>query len=335
MGNNASRTQKYYNDILEKRKAGTLTGEALDPYEVFGLRKDFTWEELRDAYRQRAKLVHPDKGGTELLFQGVTDCFRQLAQEYRARNADRPHYDLKQESMRFAESQEAGRKAAKAAQGPETRAHPTRIARKGEDFNKKFNDMFEKNRLEDDDDHGYADMMAPSSKVREDITVAQHLKPIKANDAKFRDRFNSAFEEATAPAGTAVTKYVEPEVLALSRQLAYTEIGGGRPGEYTVSTMDAKNKGITYTDYKSAYTNPRLVDPRAVEQRRAYRNVDEFINDRDARTETALTEEELLYQQEKARREEEREEARKRRVQTQDARYQEHYDRVSSLMLRR
>lgn len=319
MGNTASRAK--YDSMLENQKAGGAPPD-LDPYEVFGLRKNFTWDELRDAYRQRAKLVHPDKGGSEALFQAVTDCFRKLAQEFRARNADRPHHELKQESARFAEAQR-------------TAAPPPLSGRDRTEFNAKFNAMFEKNRLEDEDDaHGYGSMMEASSKTREDIAPVAGLKPLKATDAGFRDRFHSAFDEATLPAGTAVAKYVEPEVLALSRQLAYTEIGGGRPSEYTLSTMDTKGRGMTYTDFKSAYTNTRLVDPRAVKERRAYRNVDEFINERDARTEAALTEEELAYQAAKAAEEEAREEARLQRTKAMDARYEEHFNRVSAMMLR-
>jgi len=315
MGNNASRNQ-YYAEIQRQAAAGALD---LDPYEVFGLGKKFTWDELRDAYRHRAKLVHPDKGGSEVLFNAVTECFRKLAEEYKARNADRPHHELKEESMRHHAAASA--------------APVGRLDRNAEDFNSRFNSMFDQNKMNDEADYGYGDMMASSTGKREDISVTQLLAPSKATDKRFADRFNAAFDEATLPTSTAVAN-VEPEVLSLSRQLAYTEIGGGRPSEYTKTLMDTNNRGMAYTDYKNAYANTRLVDPRAVEERRAYRNVDEFISDRDARTEEQLTDAEIMRQAAKKKEIEDREQARIRRVAEADARHQAHYDRVSSLMLR-
>ena len=40
-----------------------------DPYEILGLTKRFTLEELKHNYKRVAKRVHPDRGGNEKLFK--------------------------------------------------------------------------------------------------------------------------------------------------------------------------------------------------------------------------------------------------------------------------
>jgi len=97
MGNQqSSRTntyQQYYNSL--KNNEPIQLPSNITPYEILGLNKNFSWDELKDAYKRQAKLVHPDKGGTEQLFNLVTEAFKKLAYEYKLKEQDKQHYELK------------------------------------------------------------------------------------------------------------------------------------------------------------------------------------------------------------------------------------------------
>jgi curved DNA-binding protein CbpA len=320
MGNQSSKTQAYHAALLAAQQ-GQVDVSGLDPLEVLGIGKDFTWDELKEAFRQRAKLVHPDRGGSEALFNAVTECFRRLATEYKAREADRPHHELRADARAF---------SARQAEAP---LSITAEDLKGDKFNETFNKLFDSNKLGDDEDFGYGGQMAASSKTRDDISVPQFMQATKAKGDKFAKEFNKVFEEATLPATNEVVRYAEPDALPMARQVQFTEIGAGRPGDFTRAATDGS--GLPYSDYMAAYNNSRLVDPRAVQARREYRNVNDYTAARAARLEEGATTEELAYRAEREERERRREEERVRRAKERDNRHEQHFNQVSQLFLKR
>ena len=63
-------------------------------YDILGIGKDATPEEIHAAYRQRAKKTHPDAGGTEEAFQAVSKAHRILSDVLkRKRYDDTGHVD--------------------------------------------------------------------------------------------------------------------------------------------------------------------------------------------------------------------------------------------------
>ena len=102
--------------------------------------------------------------------------------------------------------------------------------------------------------------------------------------------------------------------------------------DFTVDST--RTNGLLYTDYMKAHTTSRLVDPRAVQERKQYRNVEAYEADRARITERALTPEEIAYQAKQKQKQEQEEEMRLRRLQNRDERLQKHYDKVSQLFLR-
>ena len=50
-------------------------GFELDPCAVLGVTPSATLEEVRDAYRSKAKKHHPDHGGEEWVFRIVARCY--------------------------------------------------------------------------------------------------------------------------------------------------------------------------------------------------------------------------------------------------------------------
>lgn len=52
-----------------------------DPYEVLGVSRDASKEEIKKAYKKMAIRHHPDKGGDERKFQEITNAYHELTEE--------------------------------------------------------------------------------------------------------------------------------------------------------------------------------------------------------------------------------------------------------------
>lgn len=309
MGNSTSRTQTYqqYYEALQRKQHIQLPTD-LSPYDILGVTKNFNWEELKEAYKRQARLVHPDKGGSEQLFNVVTDAFKKLAHEYKLRQQDKQHYELKQNYQH---------------EQPQTTYRPNVI--QDENFNDKFNRLFDENKFDDEEESkGYGHMMAPSSKTREDIDIPQVMTKFS------KSKFNELFDKQV-PVGKDIIIYKEPEPLVLAKKLQFTEIGETTDD---FSTDATKKTGLHYTDYMKAHTTSRLVDPRSVQERKTYKSIEEFESDRAARTQQKLSEEELRYQKEMQMKKERDEERRLKRVIEKDERIDKHYQNTSQLFLR-
>lgn len=312
---------EYY-EFLKNQNGGSVYGLNLNvdmgninPHEVLGVSNKFTWEELKTAYRNKAKMVHPDKGGTQELFNLVTECFRVLAEDYKLRIEAKSHAELKQGSQEYH----------KQHQQPPPVATRTGKKENEEDFFERFNKMFEENRLEDDESGtGYGHMMAASSATREDIDIPQTMT--KYN----RDKFNQRFEKHV-PLTKDVVVYKEPQALTLAKTMAYTELGG-KTDDFSSSVERGEKRGLVYSDYMRAHTTSRLVDPRAVKERKEYRNVDEYAAARAQAVERAATEDERRWMEERATAEERREAERIERMKQRDVAIAQHHQRVNGLL---
>ena len=343
MGNKPSTKsyEQYYETLKQQRKSqqrysdnnhNDINLDDIDPYEVFGLSKNFEWDELKDSYRRLAKLVHPDKGGTEEIFNKVTDCFKYLAHEYKLRKSDRPHNELKKESQDYY-SNEYGNNSRHASDSDNPKISKFASTKEnidGMSFTERFNKTFEENKLDDDDNSkGYGDMMAKSSKNREDLSVPVYLKPGKKLDI---NNFNKTFDTVSLPKSSEIVKYKEPEALPLARKMQYTELGEVTD-DFTSSTTNRDTSSLQYTDYMKAYASGRLVDPRAVEDRPKYKTVNEYENAREKVVSKAPTEEELQWIAKKEREEKKAEELRLRRIAERDRITAEHHDRMNRLLI--
>jgi curved DNA-binding protein CbpA len=277
--------------------------DKLNPYDVLNVKEGFTWEELVKAYRKVAVKLHPDKGGSEVLFNKATDCFKELAAEFKKREVEKPHHVLKKEFEEFKDETD------KKSDFPSFPQNTT--------FHQKFNSFFEENKLDDDEDNrGYEHFMEKSRKEREDINIPKLIN-------KFTEKkFNDTFEKVVKP-GKDIIIYKEPAPVMASKNLNFTELGG-KTEEFTTEN---------YTDYYKAHTTSRLVDPRSVTKRKNYKTVTDYEEDRNMTTEKVLSEAEIKYQKELELYNIDKEDQRMRRLKEKDTAAEKQFEKINQAMI--
>ena len=327
MGANSSRQytyQQYYNaaqksGVIEDIDFKNIDIESINPYEVLNVPKNFTWIELKDAYRKLAINTHPDKqGGNKDLFNIITNCFKKLADELKRREEDKSHQDLKKQSNEYFHKMTN-----------DAIPHPSEVLAPNEKFtNTKFNKNFEKCKLYDEEiEFGYGSKMEESTKKREDINIEKLIKKNKIDNESFNEIFNN-----NVPVNKELIKYREPEPLILAKSLQYTELGGKRPDDYSSSIE--KTNTLAYTDYMRAHDGTRLVDPRLMKNVKEFKSVDEYEAYRDDKSKKILSAKELKKEELKALKEKKEEDERLERLRAYDKKVEKSYEKASQLFLR-
>lgn len=230
----------------------------IDPYKILGISRDFTSEQLREAYKKMALQVHPDKGGTEYLFKLVTLCYRNLVKEYKQKKADKQYNELKSEFV-------------KTHNEPKQKNNNIDYSKS---FNiEKFNNLFDQNKIESVTDTGYGDFLK-NTKEKEQKNIF--------GDKKFTsDNFNKYFDKHTSKNNSCnkfVVKFTDPEPMSSSKKMGFTELGIDTIDDF--SGENTSRKTLNYMDLKLAHTTNRIVDPSTIDKRKEYRNVEELQIDR-------------------------------------------------------
>jgi curved DNA-binding protein CbpA len=333
MGAKSSRQYTYQQYYEAMKKSGNTANidlkninmENIDPYEVFNISKNFTWNELKETYRKLAINTHPDKpGGNKDVFNIITYCFEKLALEYKKRESDLSHIELKKQSKDYFDKIVSDKMP-----------HPSiiNINREGGDnaelFSQKFNRNFEKCKIYDDEvEFGYGKNMDESSKIREDIKIEKVIHKKKIDNKSFNDIFNSK-----VPINKQLVKYKEPEPLLLSKSLQFTELGNKRPDDYSSSSIK-KSNSLSYSDYMKAHEGTRLVDTEIIKNMKEFKSVEEYEIYRDNKAKIELSAKELKQQEIKKIREEKEEQSRLERLKKYDKNVELSYEKANRLFLR-
>jgi curved DNA-binding protein CbpA len=315
--NGKQHTYQHYYDALKNGGTGVGALPPVNPYEVLGVSKQFTWEELKTNYRRMASLVHPDKGGSDQLFQTVTECFRTLAKDYQQRAEGASHIEMKQASQRHYDERGT-------APSPSL---PIRQTYEGESFQERFNRLFDEHKIEEDDHRGYGHLMEKSSKKREDISIPTTMKKFN------KDAFHQAFNQLPTREQNQVVKFKEPEALVLTKNISFTELGS-KTDDFTHQDPTAKT-GLFYTDYMEAYNehNQRLIDPEKY-KRKEFKSVDQYDAYRTKKSAKPISEREQSYLNQQKQHQEQREAERQQRLVAQDEMYRAQHEKLQRLMLR-
>jgi curved DNA-binding protein CbpA len=273
---------------------------------LFKLPENYTWSQLKDSYKKLAIQNHPDKGGDPDFFNYITEQFQKLALEIKTRDANKSHFDLKQNYK--AENNSFSKRFG--------------ISQVDDTFNSKFNKTFDENKFIDDDiEFGYGSMMTASSKVREDININN----VFGKSSVSSEKFNSTFETSVKPS-TNIIKYKEPEALPSSSKIIHSEIGN-KTTDYSGKTS---NNSLAYTDFKVAYTEERIPTDST---RKMFKSVKEYQQYSDTKLKQGMTEKELLFKKKYEKLEDKREQERLSRIAERDKKLEDYYERVSRLGL--
>lgn len=276
----------------------------MDPYQILGLNKKFTLQELKDKYKSIAVKVHPDKGGTEELFLLVTKCYKLLLAEYNKRVTQKEYHELK-------------------ADFKKVQAQPQRAPPSTKFDLDKFNRIFSENKLEDAYDKGYKEWMSD-----------EPVKDIPKPKGSFTiDSFNSRFEKQELDSKNKyIVKYREPEPLMASKKISFTEIGVDQIDDF--SGDNTSHKSLNYMDYKVAHSTSKIVDPRLAQSIKQYKNIEELEKQR-SQVSYEMDEETMEEYQARKKLEKLKERQRKEAIAKQERLMNEQYERVNMLMLGR
>ena len=284
----------------------------INPYEILGVTKNFTLEELKDKYKRVAKKVHPDRGGSQQLFNLVTLAYKKLVEEYKLKKINKQFNELKTDFSNYSDTQNNTQKRNPEFYKPQYQSN---------DFREVFNRTYDNHKVHSAYDNGYGNFMIESDGRREDIDIAK-----KVNNMK---QFNSAFEaEPLNNYNRRMIVYKEPEALpSSSKSLKYTELGVGKIKDFSSSTNN-----LDCTDYKAAHSMNRLADPRMMNNRRNFNSIDDVQADR-SNISYKMSEEDLRKQAIKKKKEIIREIRRQERQTQMDIQSQKNFERVNKLLL--
>ena len=284
----------------------------INPYEILGVTKNFTLEELKDKYKRVAKKVHPDRGGSQQLFNLVTLAYKKLVEEYKLKKINKQFNELKTDFSNYSDTQNNTQKRNPEFSKPQYQSN---------DFREVFNRTYDNHKVHSAYDNGYGNFMIESDGRREDIDIAK-----KVNNMK---QFNSVFEaEPLNNYNKRMIVYKEPEALpSSSKSLKYTELGVGKVKDFSSSTNN-----LDCTDYKAAHSMNRLADPRMMNNRRNFNSIDDVQADR-SNISYQMSEEDLRKQAIKQKKERIREIRRQERQTQMDIQSQKNFERVNKLLL--
>lgn len=287
-----------------------MESKKIDPYKVLNIKKDFTAEQLKEAYRIMALKVHPDKGGSDYLFKLVTLCYKSLVKEYNARIGDKQYCELKSDYKKYTTHQSRTQ-----IEPPETKS-----------FNlEKFNKIFDENRTESVNDTGYGSFLKNTPAIDEPKRVIKKFT---------QESFNSTFEKYnnSCEQNKHLIKYKEPEPLLTSKTIAFTEIGKDSIDDFSGDNTSKKN--LNYMDLKIAHTTSRIVDPKTVIQRKEYKSIDDYEADR-SQISYHMNDSDKEYYEKMKRMETLKEKQRLQYIAKQDQQTAEQFEKLHRLMLGR
>jgi hypothetical protein len=242
----------------------------VDPYKMLEVPKNFTMEQLRSQYKRLVLQHHPDKNidvRSTPVFQMLTACYKMLVDEWKLRQDQRSHHELRAEAN-------AALSAGLHHQNTKM-VDPRQVSGKNFDANK-FNKVFETERLRNAYDDGYEEWMNDPNSLK-----------------KYKNKH-------------ALVKYEEPKALpSMINSTQYQELGVNKVKDHSATNMSSRD--LNFMDYRMAHSTDKLIDERLVDQRREYRNVQELEADRSRLAYTMTPEQLQAYHKKKLLQEREEE----------------------------
>ncbi len=267
---------------------GNLSSTEFDPYEILGIDRDANIEEIKLAYKNKARALHPDRNRgneeKEAQFKLVTLAFEILSDPGKRSEYDESFAPTHNEMRSSARSEMQDVDQSKSRYGF------------GQQFEQnKFNTEFEKRRTRDPNDRGYGESMTDrlnndGVRVKYKLEKGKNGRMVKVpvigrqdaikdptrlfEQGQFDPRtFNQLFDHYKKQASneTAILEKsdVEPVGFSLMSGTNYTNISTYNGAMIVGDDLDDFSKGfgttgLDYTDYEKGFSgfgkNPNKVD---------------------------------------------------------------------------
>lgn len=205
-----------------------ITLEDIDPFNLLSAKEDITIYKLYDCYRKLRLKNHPDKNGNPEHFITIMSAMRKMEDLEKKKEMDKDSNTLR-EQFKNNEIQTT---------------YIDSLHNSKDDFNNKFNKMFEENRFTGDIEQGYGDQMIMGNTLeREEMNVENTLGSYN------KQNFNEIFQKQKASKSTQLIHYTVPEAID-----SYNGNGSSLVG------TEAYTRDGTYTDYMEAFSDTALID---------------------------------------------------------------------------
>jgi len=281
----------------------------INPYHELRIGENYDESTLKKAYLSRAMETHPDRGGSKEEFQKVTVCYKALMIKLREQENSHEHNELRENSNDFVNKQYSNN-------------YQNKDLSKNFDQNT-FNQIYEENRMEDIHDQGYENWIKENQATNEDI-----IHDTSLTKDNFNNKFAKQKQKHMRKTGNQIQTYSEPlEDISYKGKSSIMILGKDK-----VEDFSGESGGLTYRDYKDAYTNPFLVNDDAFDKVKKPKNLKLAQQERETISYEMSQEDIELYTLKKIK-EEKEEELRVKRLQEYDRKSEQMYDRVHQRML--
>ena len=228
------------NEGMQFNTPNTVNKPKINPYNELNIGRNYDETSLKKAYLKRAMETHPDRGGTKEDFQRVTVSYKALMIKLNEEKESHEHNELRDNSSRYMNEQSNDNKM------------NVQYQDLSKNFNSNvFNKIYEETKVEDVYDDGYSGWMKKNETMEGDIQ--QNPSLTKDN---FNDHFSKLKSEQVKKKGKQLTKYNKPmEDISYKNKSSIMILGQGK-----VDDFSGESGGLSYRDYKDAYTNTYLVE---------------------------------------------------------------------------
>ena len=211
----------------------------INPYKELNIGQNYDETSLKKAFLKRAMITHPDRGGSKEDFQVTTVSYKALMLKLKNEEESHEHNELRDNSIQFMDHQ------------MNDNQRNTKYNDLSKNFNSNvFNQIYEETKVKDVYDDCYEKWM---SKNEVSETIQSNPSLTKEN---FNNEFSKLKQKQYKKKGKKITKYQKPtEDISYKNKSSIMILGQGK-----VSDFSGESGGLSYRDYKDAYTNTYLVD---------------------------------------------------------------------------
>ena len=312
------REQQKQRRFEYQSKLQQLEKDNVNALKLFQLPDNFNMNDLKHAYKKLAIRTHPDRPkGSKEKFQVVTKCYFALIEKLKRNEKEKSFDKLRNDSRDYWEERHRD-----SMKNVNNKNNNGLINPNDKNFNiKVFNKIFEEYKLYDPNDEGYEDWLKES-----DDTPQPKVFSNKFNIDVFNSTFNNYKDNNQS---SEIIEYKEPQAMISTNKMNYSDIDNYSKKEFT-KTQEGRDD-LLYSDLKSAYTKSTLINPNNVNIK-TYKNIDHYEHERNNISYT-MTQEQLQQVALENKKKEYEEQQRLKRIQQQDALYENNYNKLHQRMI--